>query len=149
MEKTRWSSPGSRCDIPKAPDHPRILLPLYILPNSPASGLASSHSGVARDDSHRTVSCSTARFYGFLLPRWRSLKPLSFSFSPFSFPFSLSLSPSRHTILLPPRHRALCTRINQGSNRRADPSQTQLVKGTAHPRASTRKCDVERRSGDR
>jgi hypothetical protein len=61
-KKKRWSSPGSRRDIPQAPGHPRILLPLCVLPNSPASGLASSHSGVARDDSHRTVSCFHSPF---------------------------------------------------------------------------------------
>jgi hypothetical protein len=136
--KKRWSSPGSRCDIYQAPGHPRILLPLCVLPNSPASGLASSHRGVARNDSHRTVS-STASFHGYL-PRWRSLKPPLF---PSSFlPPSLFPSPSLHN--------SCCgTHTNQGSNRRADPSQTWLVKGTAYSRASTRKRDLERRQGDR
>jgi hypothetical protein len=151
ITKNRWSSPGSRCGIPQAPGHPRILLPLCVLPNSPASGLASSHSGVARNDSHRTVS-STASFHGFLLPRWRLLKPLSLfpSLLPsLSLPLSLPLTSTHLLVILyytaTNTTTAPCTRTrNQGSNRRADPSQTRLVKGTAHSSASARKRDVER-----
>jgi hypothetical protein len=93
--KKRWSSPGSRCDIPQAPGHPRVLLPLCVLPNSPASGLASSHSGVARNDSHRTVSFHSP------FP-WISSSSLALVETPLFPSPSLSLSPSRHTIL-PPR----------------------------------------------
>jgi hypothetical protein len=125
----RWPSPGSRCDIPEASGHPRILLPLCVLPNPPASGLASSYSGVARNDSYRTVSS----------------QPVSMEPHP---PSLAEATPSRP--LLSPYYRVACICTHhQGSNCRADPSQAQLVEGAAHPRAGTRERDMERGSGDR
>jgi len=92
--KQRWSSPGPRCDISQAPSHPHILLPLCILPNSPASGLASSHSGVARDDSHRTVSSQpvSMEFFPAGYPTLLAKTLLSPSPSPSPSPFPVSLS---------------------------------------------------------
>lgn len=135
--KKRWSSPGSRCDIHQAPGHPRILLPLYSLPNSPASGLASSHSGVARNDCHRTVSFHNQ--FPWISSLLALLETPSLSLFPsIPSPFSLPLTFT---------HPLVMTRVvyAQGSNRRADPSQTRPVKGTAYSRASTRKRDVEGR----
>ena len=57
----RWPPCGSRRDIPEAIGNPRILLPLCVLADSPASALAPSHCGVARNDGHRTVSYSSFR----------------------------------------------------------------------------------------
>lgn len=88
--KKRWSSPGSRCDIPQAPGHPRVLLPLCVLPNSPASGLASSHSGVARNDSHRTVSFHSP--FPWISSSSLALVETPLFPSPFSLPPSISLT---------------------------------------------------------
>lgn len=129
MKKKRWSSPGSRCDIHQAPGHPRILLPLCVLPNSPASGLASSHSGVARNDSHRTVS-STASFHGFL-PCWRSLKPPLFP-SPFSLPLTFT-----HPLIII----ALCTHTKPGIE---SPSRSESNSTCQRNSSLSRKCSKAR-----
>ena len=52
----RWSPCGSRCAISQTFGHSRILLPLCVFRDPTASALAPSYSGVACDDSHRTVS---------------------------------------------------------------------------------------------
>ena len=95
-------------------------------------------------------------FLSFLFAGVRSETPLSFP-SSLSLPFSLSPTTTRHHFIYYSYyyHRAVATWCtvcmhahaepnHQGSNRRADPSQTRLVKGTTHPSASTRKRDVER-----
>lgn len=125
MKFERWSSCGSRRLISQAFGHRRILLPLCILRHSPASSFAPSHSGVARDDGNRTVSHNSflnKRFF-FPSPGWPC-------------PLTLAETPV-------PSHCSSYPR--QGPNRGADTSQTQPVEGTAHPRAGTRKRDLERR----
>lgn len=121
----RWTSCGPRRLISQAFGHRRILLPLCVLRNPPASTFAPSYSGVARDDGDRTVSYNSYLNKPFFLCGW--LCPLTLAETPPFLP--------RPFLLLP------C----QGSNRGADTSQTPLVEGTAHPRAGTRKRDLERR----